>query len=358
MSKDCEVICEERNIGDYFELVSRRDELEKECFKKIDEIVELKLQKKEDDELKNSLEIEKVYENYIKNLTEKLEVFKVIIEDLQNEFESRRELLGNSEKALILQKKALDIVETEKSEKERKLQEEIDKVQLKFNEKQNQLIDFKSEYMRIQNLLELSHEVENSLQLDVAKTNFDLYRVLCKIKTHNDSNKDSENCPKIDEEMIENLQTENQRISLKIEAEDENVHKMTKEILDLQNEIDFTRSDALRKLKVIKLHNKWKDEHVNAQKLELEIAIKECKENFFQEDQELLRLKESLELMKIDCSEAEKTIQELNKSISQLEYKPKCHKSSFDPHPNYQIPKPKIFIGTDYIGSKFIKIDE
>lgn len=352
--------CEDKNIGDYFELIAKRDELEKECFEKIDEIVEIKFVQKEDEELQCSLQIEKKYENYIKDLNENLRLLKAISEDLKTEFDSRRELLNDSEKALNLQKKALEMVTSEKSEKEKKLLEEVEKIKSKFIKKREQLDDFKSEYSRIANLIELSRDEENSIQLEIAKINFDLYRILCQIKSHNETiaNKKTD-CPIITEELCDKLQEENERISHNVENEENSISKIRKDVHDIQNQIDLIRSNALNEVKVINLHNEWKDGQFTVQRIELENAIKECKRSMCEKDPELEKLNTSLELMKIDCLEAEKTLENLQSSMSELESKPtSCYQSTFDPHPNYKIPSKKVFLGTDHIGSKFIKVEE
>jgi Protein of unknown function (DUF1492) len=61
-----DIVCDEKRIGDYFELVAKKNELEKECFEKIDKIVELKSQIKENEELKNAIKIDEVYEDFVK----------------------------------------------------------------------------------------------------------------------------------------------------------------------------------------------------------------------------------------------------------------------------------------------------
>lgn len=308
---------ENQSCGDYFELVKARDELQTECMAKLDQIDELTAEN-EDSCVNLADKIKNVYQDYVSELTDKLNFLELIIGDLTEEMSQQKEKVHLSEKTINVQQVMLNNVEQERSEKEAELNKAIEKVEMKFIAKCDQLFDIKSEFEKTQEELKHSKKTKKKLEVEVDKANFELYRYLCKFKAQKETIFNSAS-PKVTQAMVDELAWENEQINKIMTEEEESMRSIREQIFDCKNEIKSTRSKALSQHRIATQHNDWKNEQLCKQINFLEDEIRKCKELASQQDPELKELRSSLELMRIDCIDAEKVLSNLQKSMDELE---------------------------------------
>lgn len=333
----------------YVSLVPHHENLKSHCESLSNVLQGVKDERKEKQRQQFKENVGKFLKQLNEKLLENLNLLKMVAFDMGSDYVSLQCNLKAIEGESEMHQEKLNAINKIINSEHKAANFKIHETREDFLKKFNELMDSKNGYDETQKQLDENCKIQLTIEEQLNCKRNELKKVLCQIIKYRSTMQ-----PNIPMDEFDDLRNFYEKATLKLTQLNSTVNCYQTKIAQTQHESEYTRKFFRSELRVIREHDKWSTNNLMKRKNILENRIEcICSDESVHEikkiEREVFIMQEKIEMSEVSMAELKKII---NKFESWKRPCPKVSSAILRKRKEMSAP---IF-GTDYLGSKFIKL--